>query len=389
MSQMLTTRRAGAGAAIGALVASALLFAPSAQAATTTDVRESQIAATAEPYAGYHHEGTGTFRVVNAGLELAGDSAFVRGYTNNTVDQAHPLDGSQTNVADLATLGDSVVTATGDPTLVVSVYSDQVATTDQLTLLSPQAAPGGQWVSSVDIGSTVKGGQPAPLADLVAAIGSKYRVKGFGLYNDGDTAVVSSLTFAGVTYQFKNNAPVAAARTVSTKVNTPVSIPLTATDVDGNALTYAIDSVVGGSVTGSGATQTYTPARNFKGAGSVTYTVTDGRGGSVTSTLTVKVDKLKGKVTVYRIHPSRPSVRSTVYVYAAVQVDGKPAPARSTVYAYVKGKKVMTAKVNSSGKVKIKLPSKLPAGKATLKITQPGSSILNGDSDSVAVRVRK
>ena len=120
----------------------------------------------------------------------------------------------------------------------------------------------------------------------------------------------------------------------------------------------------------------------------VKYTVTDGRGGSASATVTVKVDKSKGRVEIYRIHPTRPSVRSTVYVYASIQVDGQKAKPGTTIYAYAKGKKVVTAKVNSTGKVKLKLPNKLPKGNATLKVTQVGSATLNGDSDSIKVKVR-
>lgn len=368
------------------------MFTSSAQAAdevtTITDVRESQIAATADPYAGYHFEGTGKYQVINEGLQLTDQAAFVRGYTNNTVDTENPLDGSRTN-ADLKTLGASTVTATGSPVAFrVFVYSDQVDATDKLTTLSPAAD--GTWTSTAPIGTTVRADTATPVADVVTAIGDKYRVKGFGVFNTSGTAVVSNLTFANITYTFKNNAPVAPAQKVSTKINTPVNLTLAATDVDGNALTYQIGNVVGGAVTGSGTTQTFTPAKNFKGAASVTYTVTDGRGGSATGTVTINVGKLKGKVELYRIHPAgKVSIRNTVSLYAEVTIDGKQADRGMTVYGYAKGKKVVTGKINSLGKVKLTLPDKLPAGNATLKVTLVGSSTRIGDSDSIKVKVKK
>ena len=388
MTQLITRRRAGAGVATGALIASALLFAPSAQAATTTDVRETQIAATGAPFStGYHHEGDGTYKVVNTGLELTGNSAFVRGYTNNTSENLGTTGGN----ADLDKLGATSVVSTGAPVVKVAVYSDNVAgeSDNKLTTLTQGAE--GTWTTSAKIGTgdtAIDAGATKPTADIVTALKPNYRVKGFGVFNTTGTATVSSLTFDDVTYQFKNNAPTVADRSVSTKINTPVAISLAATDVDGNELSYAIDSVVGGAVTGSGATQTFIPAKNFKGSASVKYTVTDGRGGSASATITVKVDKSKGRVEIYRIHPTRPSVRSTVYIYASIQVDGQKAKPGTTIYAYAKGKKVVTAKVNSTGKVKLKLPNKLPKGNATLKVTQVGSATLNGDSDSIKVKVR-
>jgi hypothetical protein len=72
MTSTSTRRRAGAGVAVSALIGSALLFTPSAQAADTiTNVRESEIAPTEATYAGWHQgaEG-GKYQVGNDGLEL-------------------------------------------------------------------------------------------------------------------------------------------------------------------------------------------------------------------------------------------------------------------------------------------------------------------------------
>jgi hypothetical protein len=395
MTLSITRRRAAAGVAVSALVAGGLLFAPTANAATVTDVRESQIAPTGEPFAsGYHHEGAGTFQIVNAGLELTGDSAFVRGYTTNVVDETHPLSTSQNNVDDLNLLKASAFTSTGStPVLKVSVFSTNI-TGAEPTVLSPVGAADGDWTSTLAIdaegdGTDVEANTATPIDTIIKAIGTKYRVKGFGLFNESGTTTISTLTFADITYQFRNNAPVTADRTVSTKVNTALPIDLTATDVDGNALTFKDVAVVGGAVTGTAPNLTFTPARNFVGNAGVKYTVEDGRGGSATATTTISVKKQQGKVDIYRIHPTKPSVRSTVYVYASVTTDGQKAKAGSTVTVYAKSKKVGTAKVNSLGKVKVKLPNKLPAGNATLKVTQAGSSTLSGGTDSVKVKVRK
>jgi len=391
MSQTSTRyRRTGAaGVATGALVASALLFAPSAQAAdvTVTDVRESQIAASPQAGGGYHHEGTGSFQIINSGLELTGQSAFVRQYTNNT---AEPLDGTQTNIADLNTLSASTITSTGSPVVLKAfVYSDQITTADQLTTLTPEGAPTGDWISSTDIGEAVNAGEPAPLSTIVTAIGTKYRVKSFGAFSASGYAVVSDLTVANIKYTFKNNTPVLVDKTVSTKLNTAVTIPLTGTDVDGNPLVYKDPQPVGGAATITGNSLVFTPAKNFTGSASVKYTVDDARGGIATGTVTIKVEKSKGKVDIYRIHPTKASVRSTVYVYASIFTDGVKAKKGTTVRVYAKGKLVGTSKVNSSGKVKVKLPERLPAGNATLKVTQVGSTVLSGGTDSIKIKVRK
>lgn len=396
MSHTSTRRIGAAGVASGALVASSLLFAPSAQAAIA-DVRESQIAPTESTYAGWHQgaEG-GKYQVVNEGLQLSGRSQVIKGYDDNKIGDI----GNGVKNFDITKLPGSAFTVkSGSASFQVPLFVDPdgsgPAAAVFTTLRTPLGANGevkaaDDWEVSKPFG-TIVANKPTPLTTIIDAIkDNPYKVIGFGVYSETGTSVISDITFNGDTYQFKNNAPVVADKTISTKINKAVTFPLTATDVDGNALTYTVTSVVGGAVApGTGTTQTFTPTKSFKGNASVKYTVDDGRGGTSMATVTIKVEKSKGKVEIYRVHPTKLSVRSTVYVYASIFTDGQKAKQGTTVRVYAKGKQVGTSKVNSSGKVKVKLPNKLPAGNATLKVTQVGSSTLIGDSDSLKVKVRK
>jgi hypothetical protein len=397
MTSTSTRRRAGAGVAVSALIGSALLFTPSAQAADTiTNVRESEIAPTEATYAGWHQgaEG-GKYQVGNDGLELIGKSQVIYGYTENSKDDL--TDVSKRN-ADFDDLEAARFTAkAGAATFQAPIFIDTDGATGtaapKFTTLYTVDAAKGIWQSSNAIGAdatAVPAKTDVTLAQLKAAVGNDYRVIGFGVNNsEASTAVVSDITFDGKKYTFGNNAPVATNRSYTTKIDQPVNVNLAASDAEGQELTYSVDSVTSGSMTIAGTTGTFTPAKGFKGDVVAKYTVKDTRGGVATATITIKVVKLKGAVNIYRVHPTKPSVRSTVYIYATIKTDGKNAARGSTIYIYAKGKKVATGKVNSVGKVKIKLAKKLPYGKATLKITQAGSSKLSGGTDSVAVRVRK
>lgn len=87
-----------------------------------------------------------------------------------------------------------------------------------------------------------------------------------------------------------NDAPVANNRAATTPEETPVNILLTATDVDGDALIYSI--VTGpahGTLGGSGANITYTPALNYTGPDNFTFKVNDGSVDSNTATVTINV----------------------------------------------------------------------------------------------------
>src|SRR2546423_11980869 len=68
-------------------------------------------------------------------------------------------------------------------------------------------------------------------------------------------------------------------------------ITLAGTDPEGDSLTFPHDttSANGGSITGVGASVTYTPAGNFCGADHFDFMVDDGNGGTDTGTVAVSV----------------------------------------------------------------------------------------------------
>jgi hypothetical protein len=87
-----------------------------------------------------------------------------------------------------------------------------------------------------------------------------------------------------------NDPPVANGQSVTTLVNTPVSILLTGTDVDGDALTYAVVSGPShGTLSGQAPNLTYTPVANYSGSDSFTFKVNDGQVDSAPATVSILV----------------------------------------------------------------------------------------------------
>lgn len=87
-----------------------------------------------------------------------------------------------------------------------------------------------------------------------------------------------------------NDAPTAADSAVMTDEDTAVSVPLTASDVDGDSLTYEIVSEPEhGTLSGSGANRTYTPAGDFAGSDSFTFRVSDGSAHSSAATVSLSI----------------------------------------------------------------------------------------------------
>jgi VCBS repeat-containing protein len=85
--------------------------------------------------------------------------------------------------------------------------------------------------------------------------------------------------------------PVANDDTATTAEDTPVPITLTASDVDGDALTYSTVAVpANGSLSGSAPNMTYTPNNNFNGTDSFTFKANDGTVDSNEATVSITID---------------------------------------------------------------------------------------------------
>jgi hypothetical protein len=132
--------------------------------------------------------------------------------------------------------------------------------------------------------------------------------------SDGRGGVSGSATVS-ITVVAVNDPPFAGGDTVTTAEDTPVTIAVLGNDgdVDGNALTItAVTQPVGGggTVTNNGNSLSFTPALNFNGARSFTYTVSDG---SLTATATVNV-------TVTPVNDAPVAVANTVTTAAGTAV---------------------------------------------------------------------
>ena len=108
--------------------------------------------------------------------------------------------------------------------------------------------------------------------------------------NDGtlDSGIATVTITVGTS---TNTTPVANNQVVTTPEDTAVAITLTGTDADaGTTLTYAIVAQPAhGTLTGTGASGTYTPAANSNGTDSFSFTVSDGTATSGVATVVIQV----------------------------------------------------------------------------------------------------
>jgi VCBS repeat-containing protein len=109
-------------------------------------------------------------------------------------------------------------------------------------------------------------------------------------FRTNDGTVNSNTATVSITITPINDVPVANNQSLTTPEDTAVNITLVANDADGNTLTYTIvNGPTNGTLTGTGASRTYTPNANYSGSDSFTFRVNDGTVNSNTATVSITV----------------------------------------------------------------------------------------------------
>lgn len=105
------------------------------------------------------------------------------------------------------------------------------------------------------------------------------------------STLVSAPATVSITVSPSNTAPSCSAGSATTNEDTAVAAGLTCTDPEGDSLTYTIVSgPSNGTLSGTGASRTYTPNANYNGSDSFTYKANDGSLDSNTVTFSITVN---------------------------------------------------------------------------------------------------
>ncbi len=105
-----------------------------------------------------------------------------------------------------------------------------------------------------------------------------------------DETLTDTATVQVLVHPAPNTPPVAAAQALQTDEDTPVETSLSATDADGDSLTYAVVGLPDhGAIVTDGAFVRYTPDANWHGTDSFSFTANDGEADSHTATVTITV----------------------------------------------------------------------------------------------------
>ena len=102
-----------------------------------------------------------------------------------------------------------------------------------------------------------------------------------------------------------NDKPIADDQSVSTDENTELQITLTATDADGDSLTYTtVSSPSNGSLSGTAPNLTYTPNSDFTGSDSIIFKANDGIADSDPATISITVNAVSQGISITLIDPN-------------------------------------------------------------------------------------
>jgi hypothetical protein len=133
-----------------------------------------------------------------------------------------------------------------------------------------------------------------------------------------------------------------------------IPIVLNASDADGDTLTYAVTTgPAHGSLSGSGANYTYTPAGLYTGPDVFTFKVTDAAGAVASGTVNITVDAgtVATQLTVHPATVTKPLLGNYRYnnLSATLKTTGGIPLPNQWVFFHVNGRTICGANTNASG----------------------------------------
>ena len=218
----------------------------------------------------------------------------------------------------------ATVTITVNPVNQPPVAADDSSTTNEdtpLTVAAPgvlanDADPDGDPLTAV-LATGPANGSVTLSADgsfLYIPVGGFSGTDSF-TYRANDGTVDSNPATVTITVNAVNHPPVAADGSVTTNEDTAAAVTLSASDPDGDPLRYSVlTGPSHGTLSGTGADRTYTPAANYNGPDAFTFTANDGTADSNVATVSITVVAVPD----YTVSPFVPPIANKPYVNLAV-----------------------------------------------------------------------
>ncbi len=180
-----------------------------------------------------------------------------------------------TAVNDAPVSADKAVTTAEDTPIAIALTATDVDLDPLSYTIATQPAHG-----------TLSGSAP----DLAYTPAANYGGSDSFTFRAADGSAVGNVATVSITVTPVNDAPVAQDQAVTTAEEAPIVISLVASDLDGDALTFAIAAQPAhGVLSGAAPNVTYTPAEHYHGADSFTFTASDGAAISNVATVAIGI----------------------------------------------------------------------------------------------------
>ena len=197
--------------------------------------------------------------------------------------------------ADTATVSITVTAVNDAPVAVVDSDTTDEDTAKTLTVLTNDSDIDGDTLTVTAITQGTNGSVTHTANDVTYTPAADFNGADSFTYTISDGNGESDTATVNVTVTAVNDAPVAVVDSDTTDEDTAKTLTVLSndTDVEGDSLTVsAVTQGTNGSVTHTANDVTYTPAADFNGADSFTYTISDGNGGTDTATVSITVDPI-------------------------------------------------------------------------------------------------
>ncbi len=216
------------------------------------------------PKANYHGSDSFTFKVNDGTVDsaVATVSITVASINDAPTAEAQNVDTDEDTAVDITLAGDDV----DEDTLSYTVVSNPAH-------------------------GTLTGTAP----DLTYTPKANYHGSDSFTFKVNDGTVDSAAATVTIAVASVNDAPTANPQSKSIEENTPVAITLTGNDIDGDTLSYVIDTLpLHGELSGTAPNVTYTPETDYVGDDSFTFVANDGTEDSTPATVTVTMKRSHG-----------------------------------------------------------------------------------------------
>ncbi|MDQ0966461.1 putative repeat protein (TIGR01451 family)/gliding motility-associated-like protein [Flavobacterium sp. W4I14] len=233
--------------------------------------------------------------------------------TTATVTVAATNDGAEPTTPGLFTFTLSNVSAT-DTQITYSVGGTATSGLDYTSIGTTVTIPAGQTTATVNV----------PVLDDNIAEGTETVI--LTMNATTNNALITASTMPATVNIRDNRAPVASAPAITTPEDTPINGTITATDADGDPLTFTVSTppAHGTVVVNADGTYTYTPATNYNGTDTFTVTVSDGKGGTTTVAVPITVSPVNNAPVATSSAITTPQNTAANGTITASDIDGDP-----------------------------------------------------------------